>query len=70
MSWSGIESLPVGHTAVGLLADDREVDIYRVSDSCIWDVTTALPVEPVSWKRVMFHTALRPKTFPQLLLDN
>ena len=52
-----IHTMPVCQCAVGLLADDRELDIYRVSDVLIWDVTTASAVEPVSWKRASFHTA-------------
>ena len=44
MSWSGTESLPLGHTVIGLLEDGREIDIYRVSADQAWDVTTAMPV--------------------------
>jgi hypothetical protein len=43
--------MPVGYSGVGLLQDDREVDIYRVSEKIIWDTSTGLEVEPISWSK-------------------
>lgn len=44
MSWQALDSLRVGHYGVGLLADGEEVDIYRSSETCIWNVANGLPV--------------------------
>jgi hypothetical protein len=56
MTWSAIETMPEGYTGLGRLGDDREVDIYRVSDRQTLDAASGLPVDVVSWKRHSFHT--------------
>jgi hypothetical protein len=52
MIGESLETLPIGHYAVGLAEDGHEVDIYRVSGSEIWNVATGLPVASLLfWRR-------------------
>jgi hypothetical protein len=57
MTFEPLDTLGVGHTGVGLLADGRELGIYRASETEILDAATGLKVEPLSWHRHGFHVA-------------
>jgi hypothetical protein len=43
--------LPVGHYAVGVLADGEEVDIYRASATLLMNVATGQLVTVTAWHK-------------------